>query len=80
MLHWMAEPIRRLQMQQGSSQRSCWIALMFAMGSIRSTFSTVTSGVHCMHATWHHTSGMVVGFSAPPSTGQRQHWGGGCWL
>ena len=29
----------------------------------------------CMHAAWHQSSGSVVGLSAPPVTGQRQHCG-----
>ena len=30
-----------------------------------------------MHAAWHHRPSSVVGLSAPPVTGHRQHCGGG---
>jgi hypothetical protein len=65
-------------MTQSSSQRSFWMDLMWEMGSMREMSSTVTSGIHCMHAAWHQSPGSVVGFSAPPVTGQRQHCGA-CW-
>lgn len=36
-----------------------------------------TSGIHCMQAACAHRPGSVVGLSAPPATGHRQHCGGG---
>ena len=45
------------------------------MGSMRSTSSTVVSGIHWQHALWHHWSFEVVGFKAPPSTGHDAHSG-----
>jgi hypothetical protein len=60
-----------------SSQRSFWMDVTWQTGSMRATSSTETSGTHCMHAAWHHSPRSVVGLSAPPVTGHRQHCGGG---
>ena len=64
-----------LQTEQLRSQRSFWMDLMWETGSMRFKSSTVTSGIHCMQAQWHHSPGSVVRFRAPPVTGHRQHCG-----
>ena len=51
------------------------MVLIWSMGSMRSTSSTVVSGIHWQHALWHHWSFEVVGFKAPPSTGHSAHSG-----
>ncbi len=62
-------------MTQSRSQRSFWMDLMCDTGSMRETSSTVTSGIHCMHAACAHSPLSVAGLSAPPVTGHRQHCG-----
>lgn len=66
-------------MQTGTSLESCEHADLQQMSS--TTLWEVregrgTSGIHCMQAACAQRPGSVVGFRAPPTTGQRQHWGG----
>ena len=62
--------MRCLHTVHSSSQRSFWMWRMRSMGCMVSTLTTHVSGIHWQQAECAHSPGDVVGFSAPPSTGQ----------